>query len=159
MYVTVAYLSVKYIANERIARLPHHDHGHASFGPHQIQPLHSILSAVPHSAMGQDQCVDRGHHLCCLLHHYLDHSVCVVQSVAGRIPSKGFTVSALPQVRRIFDPNWRRRNAGRLVPPYPSNPGCLGLADVHCEEGWCTDRLHDWSPVSFEIPRKQFKTS
>jgi len=47
----VAYLSLKYLANDRIAKLHHSNHGHAGFGSHQIQPLHPILPAVPPLAM------------------------------------------------------------------------------------------------------------
>lgn len=43
----VAYLSLKYLANDRTAKLHHDDHGHAGFGSHQIQPLYPILPAVP----------------------------------------------------------------------------------------------------------------
>ena len=45
----------KYLAaNARTAELHHNAHGHARFGSHQVQPLHSILAAVPRPAVGQD---------------------------------------------------------------------------------------------------------
>lgn len=151
----VAYLSLKDLANDRTAKLHHDDHGHAGFGSHQVQPLHSILPAVPAAAMGQDRRVDRSHRICCLLRRRHNHSVCIEQSVAGRVPSRKHPVMALPQVRTVLHPDRRHRHAGRLVPPNPPDPSRVDLTDIHREEAWRTDHIHDWGPVSFDTPSKR----
>ena len=61
---------------------------------------------------------------------------------------------ALPRVRTDLHSHWRHRYPGRLVPTYSSNPGCLDFTDVHWEEAWYTDHIHDWGPVSFDILSK-----
>ena len=62
---------------------------------------------------------------------------------------------ALHRVRTVLRPDRRHWHAGRLVPPHPSNPGCLELTHIHCKEAWYNDCIHDWRPVSFDIPCKQ----
>lgn len=151
----MACLYVNYSANEMIAKLRHDNHSYASFRSHQTQSFHSILPALPRPAMAQDLCMDRSSHLCSLLCRCLNHSICIGESVAGRELYRVPSVMALPQVCRLLHPDRRHWHASRLVPTHPSHPGCFGPTDVHCEEAGCTDRIHDWRPVSFKAQSKQ----